>query len=116
MGFRSVSISLMPFQWPRTEVAMAPLPPSTSLTTQEAAIQITRDNETWTGQLGQPVNLLYGFLSYGYIFTEKQIQVTKEVLDLWADLANINFIPANPDDPYINNGLAQFTFTHYYDS
>jgi Ca2+-binding RTX toxin-like protein len=86
----------------------------TSLTTAEAGAQITRTNETWSGTVGAPATLSYGFLDGPYRFTDYQISATQEVLALWSDLANIKFVAPNGTD-YIGGGIARLTFENFMD-
>ncbi|BAT57578.1 serralysin C precursor [Variibacter gotjawalensis] len=79
--------------------------PTESLTVQEAALQITRKNFSWSSPIGSPSPVLtYGFLSntppYKSYDTEMetftpfnaaQIEATDLALLLFEDVANINF-------------------------
>jgi serralysin len=79
--------------------------PQRSLTTQQAAAELTRSGQSWAQDLHQPVIITYGFLSSGFgniAFTERQIALAKECLQLWADVANIDFVEVSAATAQIN--------------
>ncbi len=70
---------------------------------EEAAAQLTRESDGWNGFNGSPVTLTYAFRSTapgvmpddtgGFSrFTAAQIAATLEALQMFADVANINFV------------------------
>lgn len=80
-----------------------------SFTTAQAAVQITRDNTSWSQQLGQGVTkLTYGFFDaappadYGNEsetfsrVNELQREAVFKAIAAWADVANITFTAVNP--------------------
>jgi Ca2+-binding RTX toxin-like protein len=81
-----------------------------SLTTLQAAAQLTRKNLNWNGDLfGRPVVLTYGYVANPqFEFNEDQMQATEQILDLWADVANITFT-------LTTDGSAQIRFLNFSD-
>ena len=75
--------------------------PTVSKTINQAATQITRDEESWSGDLGESAGpITYAFRSTGggsehsdsfTRFSAAQIAATEEILRLWSDVAEITF-------------------------
>jgi serralysin len=108
-----------------------------SLTTLAAADQLTRpddpasgDNTNWSNALYTPATVSYGFLDAGWIdtdgndindtpltFTVAQRDLTREVLALWSDVANIKFVPAtgDPNQNVVGQATSQLYFFNYFD-
>ena len=90
-----------------------------SLTTGDAAHQLTRNNLTWSSGPGQPVTINYAYRSSvtgmpedtsGFSqFTSQQIIATELALASWSDVANITFNRVtDADSPYSNNATILF--------
>src|SRR5262245_1715999 len=84
--------------------------PNSSKSTLQAAATITRDNRFWGDAEGNPVTeLYYAFASSAPSYVDStftnpnfltfqltQITATQSILDLWSDVANIEFKQVNP--------------------
>lgn len=91
-----------------------------SLRAREAAIQITRDDDTLANNpVGESLVVEYGFLySSAYSFTPDQMAAAQHAMALWADVANITFIQHNGpnDSPYSRySDPTQIKFVNYED-
>lgn len=106
-----------------------------SLTTDEAAAQITRNNVSWGPGLGQAATVTYAFRSTAPStmpsdtaefsrFSTAQINATLQSLSAWSDVANITFQRVSDADGFSNgatilfgnyasgaNGSAAFAYT-----
>lgn len=93
-----------------------------SLTTGEAAAQITRTNASWASSLGQGGTVTYAFRSSAGStlpsdvsdfsrFNAAQVAATLNALSAWSDVANINFVRISDADGYSNN--ASMLFSNY---
>ncbi len=91
-----------------------------SLTTGEAAAQITRSNASWASSLGQGAVVTYGFRSSAGAtlpsdvsdfsrFNAAQIAATLDAMGAWSDVANINFQRVSDGDGYSNNATLLFS-------
>ncbi len=95
------------------------VPPTQSMTTAEAAVQITRANYSWSTPLGQPAAVTYAFrdsIPDGYVSSAAhqegasfqpltlamQLQVTL-ALQLWSEVAGINFLRVNDANSVLSN-------------
>jgi serralysin len=91
----------------------------TSLSTFDAAIQLTRSNLSWSSAPGQPVTINYAYRSstaampedtQGFSrFTAQQIAATELALASWSDVANISFSRVtDAGGQYSNNAALLF--------
>ena len=89
----------------------------------EAATQLTRSGASWSATLNTPATIYYAYRStspfpmpnetQGFSrFSETQIAVTEQILDLWSDVANITFVRVGSgtvgDQAYSNNAAILF--------
>jgi Ca2+-binding RTX toxin-like protein len=102
---------------------VGPTPPGLPVFSwDQAAAQLTRSGTSWSHSLGTPGTVTYGFRSSAPIvmpngtsgfsqFSPAQIAAAETALQLWSDVANINFVRANPGG-YTNN--ATILFANYF--
>ncbi|MGQ0672374.1 MAG: M10 family metallopeptidase C-terminal domain-containing protein [Hyphomicrobium sp.] len=85
---------------------MAPISrftPEYSFTTAQAAGAISRKADPWGDRIGVEVDVSYGFSTNGFAFNEEQMITTGEVMQLWSDVAQINFFfDPDPDIRFEN--------------
>ena len=120
---RSLPHSFTPFETPDLDrVEPVPFSPTDSLTTEKAALQLTRGGYTWKATTGTPVTLTYAFRdtepasmpddTAGFSrFNGMQIAAVTAALQAWADVANITFVRVSgsgPDSAYSNNATLLF--------
>ncbi|MEY4555466.1 MAG: hypothetical protein RL093_585, partial [Pseudomonadota bacterium] len=90
-----------------------------SLTTFDAAVQLTRSNLSWSSASGQSVSINYAYRSSVIVmpedtggfsqFTSQQIIATEHALASWSDVANIIFNRvADTGSQYSNNATILF--------
>lgn len=105
------------------------VPPALSMTTAEAAVQITRANYSWSGTLGQPVAVTYAFrdsIADGYVSSDDHNEgatfqpLTLDMqllfglaLQLWSDVAGISFQRVNDPGSLLSNS-ATMLFGSYF--
>lgn len=93
-----------------------------SLTTFDAAVQLTRNNLSWSSAPGQPVSINYAYRSsvtgmpedtQGFSqFTSQQIAATELALASWSDVANITFNRVTDTGSQYSNSAA-ILFANY---
>ncbi len=102
------------YQTPTNGVAPNGLP---YFSWDEGAVQLNRGGHTWANALGTPVTVTYGYRDSGgppagtgvsgfQQFNAIQIQVTEQMLQRWAEVANITFVRVG--DGYTNNATMLF--------
>lgn len=77
--------------------------PTRSMSIAEAAAHISRGNDPWGDHFGVRADVSYGFVQSGFAFSEEQARVTHQVMNLWADVAQINFFFDPDPDIHFEN-------------
>jgi serralysin len=77
--------------------------PTKWVTTDEAAAIIARENDPWGPGYGIPATASYGFVQSGFAFTPEQMATSREVMDLWSDVAQISFVFSSDPDIRFEN-------------
>lgn len=88
----------------------------------QAAVQLTRIDLSWSAAPGAPATVTYGFRSTAVgmpegftgfsLFSAAQIAATEAALQLWSDVANITFVRVSPGG-YTNS--ATMLFANYFE-